>query len=608
MPKATTKSRNELRSRFARNALLTETDYADLIAAGLNQAEDGLVKLPDQPLAVVRQKADQPVLRLYADPQMETAAWQMELIGADAPGLGLAGKDGKLALVVDGTTGNVGIGITAPAARLTIAEATGTLAAATTGSLLMVHENPGGASSIVFRGQVDEGGDHAFLEYRESNPSLSDAKAGLLTIGIQKDGNDHLALMASGNVGINTTTPDYKLHVKGTAGVSGSVELLTGSNPICFSDGWSESPDQAANRAEISNDVDRFKCLMIVGNKSSKDPKYSGRRQVGILDDLTVYGTLRSSGYVFSTQGFDFEQNDGNLTPTNKKKYTYSYTGAHQTLVVPEGVNWIFVKLWGAGGGAGKSGGWHYGADGGGGGHTRGLFPVTPGDTLIVVIGRGGITVSGSTQSYGGGGTNGGVGDDRYSGHGGGYCGIFIKNTLSQPTALAIAGGGGGGGASRAWCGNLGGAGGGISGQRGASPYDGKFGAAGVGGTQAGGGAGGTPFTRNGSDGSALQGGAGANPNYGGGGGGGYFGGGGGAFSEPNTMGGGGGGSGFVAPSGKLTGTYAGHYRYVACASDPDFPTSTTEIELPGFGGQNTQNNQANGAQSGGHAFAVLYY
>jgi hypothetical protein len=608
MPKATTKSRDELRSRFVRNALLTETDYAELIAAGLNQADDGLLRLPDHSLGVVRQKPEAALLRFYADPEVEGAAWEMRLVGADSPGLGLAGKDGTLALVVEGKTGNVGIGGTAPAGRLTIAEAKGTLATAKTGTVVIDHENAGGGSSIVFRSKSNRDSDHAYIEYRDQSPAQSGDEAGLLTIGIQNDSNDHLALMPSGNVGIGTTLPTYKLHVQGIAGVSGTVDLLLGSNPLRLSGGVSGFADQATNRAEIVNDVEHNKCLLIVGNKSSKEPKHGGRRQVGIWDDLTVSGTVRSSGYLFTTEGFDFELKDGNLTPSNKKKYTYSYTGADQTLVVPEGVNWIFVKLWGAGGGAGKAGGWSYGADGGGGGHTRGLFPVTPGDTLILVIGRGGTTVNGTTQSYGGGGANGGAGDDRYSGQGGGYCGIFIKNTLSQPTALAIAGGGGGGGSSRAWYGNVGGAGGGISGQRGASPYDGKHGAAGVGGTQSAGGAGGAPFTRNGSNGSALQGGAGANPNYGGGGGGGYFGGGGGAFSEQNTMGGGGGGSGFVSPSGKLTGTYTGHYRHAACASDPDFPSVTTEIELAGFGGQNTQNNQGNGAQSGGHAFAVVYY
>lgn len=323
--------------------------------------------------------------------------------------------------------------------------------------------------------------------------------------------------------------------------------------------------------------------------------------------NVSASSSITASQYNFSTQGFNFELKDAILTPTNKTKYTFAYTGANQTFTVPAGVNWIFVKLWGGGGGAGRAGGWSYGSDGGGGGHVRGLFPVTPASTLVFVVGRGGTVVNGTTQSYGGGGTNGNTTDLNYGGHGGGYCGVFVTS-VSQANALAIAGGGGGGGSSRTWVGNIGGAGGGLIGQRGASPYDGKFTAGGNAGTQSAGGAATSGYTNNGSAGSALQGGSGATNTYGGGGGGGYFGGGGGAYSETNTMGGGGGGSGFVKSTGLLTGTYAGNYRNVAYSWDPDLLTTTTDIELPGYGGQNTQNNQSASAQSGGHAYAVIYY
>jgi hypothetical protein len=323
-----------------------------------------------------------------------------------------------------------------------------------------------------------------------------------------------------------------------------------------------------------------------------------------------VSGSGSVGGSEFTTQGFNFELKDGILTPTNKTKFTYSYTGANQSFVVPAGVNWIFVKLWGAGGGSGRSQGfWTWGADGGGGGHTKGLFPVTPGSTIILVVGRGGTIANGTTQSYGGGGTNGGAlaGDFNYAGHGGGYCGVFATS-VSQANALAIAGGGGGGGSSRIYNGNIGGAGGGLVGQRGGSPYDGRFTAGGNPGTQSGGGAATVGYTANGGAGSALQGGPGGSGTAGGGGGGGYFGGGGGGYAESNTIAGGGGGSGFVKSTGLLTGTYAGSYRMVAYPMDPDLLTTSTNIELPGYGGQNTANNQATGAQSGGHAYAVLYY
>jgi hypothetical protein len=368
MPKPNSKSRQELRSRFVRNAIPTETDFADLIAASLNQADDGVLKLPDQPLGLVRQKPDQPVLRFFADPAAEGSVWQVQLGAGDKPGFGLAAADGKLALFVDGATGNVGIGTdslaaklhiahanqepnggalilgpisqsnlrlgynqgyswiqshgskplsinaignnvgigtvnpgnkltvqgnfneskdpesgishggllalkgnapqidfidtehgdwsihvnegrmyfirepwehqdlvldgkgnigigsSAPEAKLNIREITGTLASATKGTLLLDHEDAGGASSIVFRSKVNRGSDHAFIEFRDKNPLITYVEAALLTIGMQNDLDDHIALMPSGNVGIGTTTPGAKLTVSGANNASKDPE------------------------------------------------------------------------------------------------------------------------------------------------------------------------------------------------------------------------------------------------------------------------------------------------------------------------------------------------------------------------------------------------
>ena len=108
MPTTTSKKRQELRSSFVRNANPREGDFADLIAAGLNQADDGLLKLADQTLGLVRQEPDAPLLRFFADPEAEGAAWQLQLGAGDRPSLSLLGADGKAALIVDGATGALG--------------------------------------------------------------------------------------------------------------------------------------------------------------------------------------------------------------------------------------------------------------------------------------------------------------------------------------------------------------------------------------------------------------------------------------------------------------------------------------------------------------------
>ncbi|MFN9568874.1 MAG: tail fiber domain-containing protein [Cyanobacteriota bacterium] len=227
MPAPTTQSRQALRNRFVRHAIPTEKDFADLINASLNLADDGVVKLPDQPLGLVRQKQDQAVLRLYASPDADWTAWQMQLIGGiDKPGLGFSNQAGASALVLEGTSGHVGVGTTSPTARLTVCEANGSPAAANSGSLLIDHEDSGGASSIVFRSKVERGNDFAYIEYRDKNPALPNSQAGLLTIGIENETDDHLALMPSGNVGIATKTPAAKLHVGGSMRVDTDLTVL----------------------------------------------------------------------------------------------------------------------------------------------------------------------------------------------------------------------------------------------------------------------------------------------------------------------------------------------------------------------------------------------
>ena len=291
------------------------------------------------------------------------------------------------------------------------------------------------------------------------------------------------------------------------------------------------------------------------------------------------------------------ESNGSVLTPIGRTKTSFSYTGADQSFVVPGGVTKIFAKLWGAGGACGRAGGWTYGADGGGGGYARGLIPVTPGETITVRVGQGGITASSTATIFGGGGM-GPTGGNDYSGSGGGGCYIFRSST-----PLLIAAGGGGGGASRAWPGNVGGAGGGLNGENGESIFDGNTAYAGFGGTQVGGGAGGT----GGGAGSLYQGGR-TTSSWGGGGGGGYYGGGAGGYVEDDTMAGGGGGSGFVDAGVMLGGVFAGSKRSPGFYWDNDLSRAKSGLTNVAYGGPNGQNQVSVGAQTGGHAFCVIYY
>jgi hypothetical protein len=395
MPKPTSKSRQELRSRFVRNAIPTEADFADLIAASLNQADDGVLKLPDQPLGLVRQKPDQPVLRFFADPAAEGSVWQVQLGSGDKPGFGLAAADGKLALFVDGATGNVGIGVGAkkPEAALHIA---GNLKVEA-GSITLDKDQ-----KVFFtdNGQISSRDQYHQLLFRSTENITELREWGDLwfSAGANKDNTNQpkMIVKANGLVGIGTTTPTAKLQITGnvsiasaegqnfacknnfmaagsltiggidrdygggtswnksTAGllletldnteiaihdsglrlasfmyyegannrftigrdmgwgaistvnvqgglqVNGQTNILTGSNPIRFSSVWTAFPDDKTNGAEICNDTDRHKTLMIVGNNS----KGEGRR-VGIWDRLDVFGWCDVMGLLVARNGVD---------------------------------------------------------------------------------------------------------------------------------------------------------------------------------------------------------------------------------------------------------------------------------------------------------------
>jgi hypothetical protein len=230
----------------------------------------------------------------------------------------------------------------------------------------------------------------------------------------------------------------------------------------------------------------------------------------------------------------------------------FAATGSDQTWVVPAGVTRIQIDMVGAGGGGGQAGAGSS-AFGGGGGSITGVLQVTPGDTLTIIVGQGGINDNVSNPKnrnyrYGGGAS--GAGNTAYTnswGSGGGRSAIRSSAaSYAESGDLVTAGGGGGGGYNTN---AAGGAGGGLVAGAGGSS------AGGGGGTQAAGGAGGGPFEP-GEPGVQYEGGyaqmstVGTPGSEAGGGGGGYWGGGGGGDNS-----GGGGGSSFLGSASYFVGS-----------------------------------------------------
>jgi hypothetical protein len=109
-----TKNRTELKQFFVKNAIPTQGNFADLIDAQLNQAEDGVFKQPDQPLGVVAVVGEQRrALQLYSAYPAANPDWLISLnpkrvapaVGNQA-GFGVADGTGTTRLLLD-TAGNL---------------------------------------------------------------------------------------------------------------------------------------------------------------------------------------------------------------------------------------------------------------------------------------------------------------------------------------------------------------------------------------------------------------------------------------------------------------------------------------------------------------------
>lgn len=265
----------------------------------------------------------------------------------------------------------------------------------------------------------------------------------------------------------------------------------------------------------------------------------------------------------------------------SREKLSISTSGEYK--ITPLSINSNYspfrAKCWGAGGYGGNRGGWSDGQTAGGGGYAESVinyaFPFT------VIVGQAGFAQNiANSVTVGGGHTsnppNGGTGDMRYCGGGGGFSGLLTGlNTVhttsngstnnyqsadTQSRSIIIAGGGGGGGSwSIQALDARGGAGGGGDGQGGS--FNGSLRPASAGristnsvGTWAANGIWGPNLSTSLSSFNVpgrMCGGPGEGETYGGGGGGGYWAG---ACSGTRSdgagsnMGGGGGGSGYVHP------------------------------------------------------------
>jgi len=118
-----------LKSYFRKNLVPTESNFGDLIDGMLNQKDDGIVKLPGDPLSIAAAGdavGPQKVINFYGNLAEANPAWMLQLNprsdqndpATGRPGFSISDSQGVSRLFIDRTTGNVGLGTTQPATPL----------------------------------------------------------------------------------------------------------------------------------------------------------------------------------------------------------------------------------------------------------------------------------------------------------------------------------------------------------------------------------------------------------------------------------------------------------------------------------------------------------
>ena len=126
------KSRPDLKSYFVKNAIPTESNFADLIDSVPNQREDGLVKAAGAPLSIEASgdaSSQKRALNFYWDFTEDKPHWVLSLnpratpanAGTAKPGFSISDPDGNSRLFIDRATGNLGVATVNPATKLDIA-------------------------------------------------------------------------------------------------------------------------------------------------------------------------------------------------------------------------------------------------------------------------------------------------------------------------------------------------------------------------------------------------------------------------------------------------------------------------------------------------------
>jgi hypothetical protein len=321
MPQPTTRSRGDLKTFFVKNAIPTESNFADLIDGMLNQRDDGIAKLPNDALMIVAAgdaTSQKKAIHFYAAAGDTDPSWTLGLNPrqnpADAatakPGFSISDGAGNSRLFVERTTGRIGVGTVGPLqAALHIDRG-----AANDPAVMLSSSGPGWGSGLQLKntaagaartyGIYAGGGTLHFADVDASADRLvisPDAVfvPGKLTIGVSTPVSDlTLRRDAAGALGPAITL----MNAAGSPGAGGALDF----------DGYNVGPNLPTARLQ-SLDDGSFSSHLVFSTKNPGAAANPLAERMRIASNGTVSFTaaITPSTGNLSTRGIQFPANPG---------------------------------------------------------------------------------------------------------------------------------------------------------------------------------------------------------------------------------------------------------------------------------------------------------